>query len=91
MIPANVNRAPTVYMLYLFEIMSTHVVSRSHTIYTIGGIVLFFQFIRTDKGAMLFDKFKLRVPVFGMIIRKVAVSKFSRTLAFFMYFSLFSK
>lgn len=38
MIPANVNRAPTGYMLYLFEIMSTHVVSRSHTIYTIAVI-----------------------------------------------------
>ncbi len=47
----------------------------------VGGIILFIQFIRTQKGAMVFDRFKLRVPIFGMIIRKVAVSKFSRTLA----------
>lgn len=46
-----------------------------------GGVFLFVQFIRTPFGRMGWDSFTLRMPVFGPIIMKVAVSKFSRTLA----------
>ncbi len=46
-----------------------------------GGIVLAVRFVRTVRGRMMFDHFKLNMPVFGIIMRKVAVSKFSRTLA----------
>ncbi len=45
------------------------------------GAVLLKRFLRSDKGTLLFDNFKLSMPVFGIIFRKVAVSKFSRTLA----------
>lgn len=34
----------------------------------------------TDKGRKAKDKFVLRMPVFGMLLRKVAVAKFTRTL-----------
>lgn len=34
----------------------------------------------TDKGRKAKDKFALKVPVFGMLLRKVAVAKFTRTL-----------
>ncbi len=47
---------------------------------TVLGVVLV-RFLRTDKGTLWFDHFKLKMPVFGMIMRKVAVSKFSRTLS----------
>jgi type IV pilus assembly protein PilC len=50
-----------------------------------GAIVVFFislrRFIATERGTVLFDRFKLDMPVFGVIMRKVAVSKFSRTLS----------
>lgn len=46
----------------------------------VGGFMLK-RFLATEKGATLFDSFKLNMPVFGVIIRKVAVSKFTRTLA----------
>jgi type IV pilus assembly protein PilC len=39
------------------------------------------RFFSSDKGSYILDKFKLDMPVFGMIMRKVAVSKFSRTLS----------
>jgi type IV pilus assembly protein PilC len=39
------------------------------------------KFIKTDTGAYLFDKYSLVVPIFGDLVRKVAVSKFTRTLA----------
>ncbi len=45
------------------------------------AFILFTRFLRTEKGTMIADHFKLSVPVFGVIMRKVAVSKFSRTLA----------
>ncbi len=46
-----------------------------------GAFVLFQKWVHTDKGILAFDSFKLKMPVFGLLIRKVAVSKFTRTLA----------
>jgi type IV pilus assembly protein PilC len=34
----------------------------------------------TDKGGYFFDKLFLKLPIFGLLIRKVAVARFSRTL-----------
>lgn len=45
------------------------------------GVFFLKRFLKTDRGRILFDHFKLTMPVFGIIFRKVAVSKFSRTLA----------
>ncbi len=45
------------------------------------GIFLLVRFIKTNQGALMFDRFKLNMPVFGVIFKKVAVSKFSRTLS----------
>lgn len=44
---------------------------------TIIGLV---TFVRTRVGRRLFDKFKLNMPVLGEVIRKVAISRFTRTL-----------
>lgn len=47
-------------------------------------IIIFalFVFIRnTKKGRSLFDNFILKLPIFGEIIKKAAISKFCRTLA----------
>src|SRR4030065_1150553 len=47
----------------------------------IVAIVLFtVQFRRTEKGQHITDKILLRLPIFGMLINKVAVAKFTRTL-----------
>ena len=47
----------------------------------IAGVFFLIRFLGTEKGALLFDHFKLNMPVFGPIFRKVAVSKFARTLS----------
>lgn len=48
----------------------------------IGGMVFFFmQVIRMPAGRFAWDSFTLKMPIFGPIIMKVAVSKFSRTLS----------
>jgi len=46
----------------------------------VGGFILFKRWTSTQAGRYQFDKFKLKLPVFGMLIRKVAISRFCRTL-----------
>jgi len=41
----------------------------------------FRRWIRTEQGRIRWDRFKLRVPIFGPVVRLVAVSRFGRTLA----------
>jgi type IV pilus assembly protein PilC len=44
---------------------------------TVYGLKRYYQ---TDKGSTIIDTFALKVPVIGMLIRKVAVARFTRTL-----------
>src|ERR1017187_2430764 len=59
-------------------------VIKDHFIYTVIGVavfvVIFLLFIRTKFGRKAFDKFKLKVPVVGPVVNKVAISRFTRTL-----------
>ncbi len=43
-------------------------------------VVAFLLFIKTKFGRHLWDKFKLKMPAFGPVISKVAISRFARTL-----------
>jgi type IV pilus assembly protein PilC len=57
---------------------------KGNIFYIIGGSILFFiaykRFYRTRKGRLFMDKAVLKFPVIGILIRKVAVAKFSRTM-----------
>ncbi len=57
---------------------------QNYILYIVVGFVLFIfafrRFYKTDKGRALVDRLILKLPVFGMLIRKVAVAKFTRTL-----------
>jgi type IV pilus assembly protein PilC len=44
-------------------------------------MIAFKMFVRTKFGRRAWDKFKLKVPVFGKLNHKVALARFSRTLA----------
>lgn len=46
----------------------------------IGSIISIIQIRRTEKGKLITDSLLLKSPVFGNIIRKSAVAKFTRTL-----------
>ncbi len=49
---------------------------------TVGGVgFLLVRFVNTKAGRLWFDSTKLKMPVFGPLFLKVAVSKFSRTLS----------
>ena len=49
-----------------------------------GGIVVFIlvfrRWVATSAGRLRFDRFLLRVPVLGSLVRKAAIARFTRTL-----------
>ncbi|OHB30340.1 MAG: pilus assembly protein PilC [Desulfuromonadaceae bacterium GWC2_58_13] len=45
-----------------------------------GTVWGFKRIYKTEKGRATIDKYALKAPVFGILIRKVAVAKFTRTL-----------
>jgi type IV pilus assembly protein PilC len=66
------------------------VVNASNFIAGVGGllvagaivafIVFLVQFRKTEKGKYITDKILLKLPIIGMLLNKVAVAKFTRTL-----------
>jgi type IV pilus assembly protein PilC len=44
------------------------------------GFFIFKRYTAAGKGKRQYDAFKLKLPVFGLLIRKVAISRFCRTL-----------
>lgn len=48
--------------------------------FVVAAVVVFQQFYRNPKGRRICDKVFLLSPVFGPVIRKVAVARFTRTL-----------
>ena len=58
---------------------------RAYFVLTIGaaaGIIYgLMKFKRTKRGTALWDRTKLRLPVFGKLVHKIAISRFSRTFA----------
>jgi general secretion pathway protein F len=47
----------------------------------IGGVVAFLRWQRSPKGRPVWDRFVLRAPVFGSLVRMLAIARFSRTLS----------
>jgi type IV pilus assembly protein PilC len=45
------------------------------------GLWLLRRWIATDKGRAVWDAFKLKLPVFGKLIHKTAITRFCRTLS----------
>lgn len=64
----NVSNAIVHYFLLIFLI-------------TGGVIFAIYSYTRTERGRTIFDAITLKLPVFGVLLRKVAVSKFTRTLS----------
>jgi type IV pilus assembly protein PilC len=50
----------------------------------IGGGWGFKRWIATDKGRAIWDAFKLKAPIFGGLVHKTALSRFTRTLSVLM-------
>jgi type IV pilus assembly protein PilC len=70
--------APTQFVMDMSNFVQAYIV---HML-IIGGIIgfAFKKFKSTDFGEIFWDKLMLRAPVFGPLIRKVAVARFCSTL-----------
>ena len=56
-----------------------------HMAVFVGGVIFALKrFYRTEKGRLTFDSLVLKSPVFGPLLKKVAVAKFTRTMATMM-------
>jgi type IV pilus assembly protein PilC len=47
----------------------------------VGGVTMFRRWKRSDAGSITWDRLKLRAPVFGTLVQKVAISRFARTFS----------
>ena len=47
------------------------------------AVIMFFaiRYSKTEKGRLRYDSFLLKLPIFGILFKKVAISKFTRTLS----------
>jgi general secretion pathway protein F len=45
------------------------------------SIFALIQFVKTDRGRMKWDRFKLDMPIVGKLLRMLAISRFSKTLS----------
>ncbi len=70
--------APTQIVVNLSEFLRHNVLW--FLLGTGGAVAGFITALRTPRGRELFDTLILRMPIFGPLIQKVAVAKFTRTL-----------
>ncbi|MGE3537482.1 MAG: type II secretion system F family protein [Candidatus Tectimicrobiota bacterium] len=70
--------APTRFVMYLSDLVKGYILYAIPVL--IGSVWLFKRFYRTERGKIIVDRLVLKLPVFGPLIQKVAVAKFTRTL-----------
>ncbi len=70
---------PTRLLLGVSEFMGRYLVLEIGAL--VLGIVLFRMALTTPGGRVAFDQFILKVPVIGKLLQKMAIARFSRTLA----------
>jgi type IV pilus assembly protein PilC len=74
--------APTQFLVDLSKFL------QDNYLYILGGLVAlrfgFKRYYATEKGTLVVDALALKAPVFGPLLKKVAVAKFSRTLSTMM-------
>lgn len=70
---------PTMFLINVSDIL------RSYFLFVLAVIIvivfLLKRYISTEKGKLQFDTMLLKMPIFGILFKKVAISKFTRTLS----------
>jgi len=69
---------PTLIVLTMSKIIKKYIVVIIPAVILL--VFLFRKFYKTEAGKTLTDRLILKVPVFGMLLKKVAVARFARTL-----------
>lgn len=70
--------APTQFVIDLSNAMRAHLLEMIVALVVV--VVAFRLIVRTPRGRLYFDAISLKAPLFGPLLRKVAVAKFTRTL-----------
>lgn len=65
-------------VLSISDTVRNHIIGTAATVAVI--VIVFLLFIKTKFGRHVWDKFKLKMPVLGPVVSKVAISRFTRTL-----------
>jgi type IV pilus assembly protein PilC len=47
----------------------------------VAGVILFRKWIKTEDGRVKWDRFKMKPPIFGPLVHKVSLARFTHTLA----------
>lgn len=71
--------APTLVVLAISNFLQANILTLMAGL--IGSLVLFIWWKKTPSGALLFDKFLLKLPIMGNLVRKSSVARFTRTLS----------
>ncbi len=71
--------APTQFILDLSNFLKVNTMLIIFLL--VVAIIAFKLFLRNPKGRLIFDGFKLRMPLLGNLVRKSAISRFTRTLS----------
>ncbi|MDD3905320.1 MAG: type II secretion system F family protein [Candidatus Omnitrophica bacterium] len=70
---------PTLVLITISDALQKYFIICAGGAIAIGFLI--FRFFKTEKGRLMFDSALLRLPVFGILFTKVAVSKFTRTFS----------
>jgi type IV pilus assembly protein PilC len=70
---------PTQILINVSDFLTKYFFFAVGTLIVLGFV--FLRYIRTEKGRLRFDSLILKMPIIGLLLRKVAVSKFTRTLS----------
>ncbi len=71
--------APTAMVLGLSNFLKANTLIILFII--VFAIIAFQIILKNPKGRLIFDGFKLKMPLLGNLVRKSAISRFTRTLA----------
>ncbi len=70
--------APTRVVLAISEFLQSYIFYM--VLATVGIVFMIRRYYQTDNGQLVIDRMMLRMPVLGPLLRKSAVSRFTRTL-----------
>lgn len=71
--------APTLFLISISDMIQAYFPA----VLAFLAVAIFFlsRYAKSEMGRIQFDRLTLRMPVFGILFRKVAISKFTRTLS----------
>jgi type IV pilus assembly protein PilC len=70
---------PTMMLIAISDIMRKYFLLV--VIILAGAVIMAARYIKTERGRLAFDSILLKLPIFGILLTKVAISKFTRTLS----------